>query len=60
MRTLQVRGYAGCDSVFEGGRIQEAGCMAHVRRKFYDLVATHKAPVAQGALERIAALYAIE
>jgi transposase len=33
---------------------------AHVRRKFYDLQVAHKSPVAQEALERIAALYAIE
>ena len=34
--------------------------MAHVRRKFYDLVAAHKSPVGTEALERIAKLYAIE
>ena len=34
--------------------------MAHVRRKFYDLHVAHHSPVAQEALERIAALYAIE
>ena len=34
--------------------------MAHVRRKFYDLHVAHKSPIAQEALERIAALYAIE
>ncbi len=31
-----------------------------MRRKFYDLVAAHKSPVATEALERIGALYAIE
>jgi hypothetical protein len=34
--------------------------MAHVRRKFYDLYVANKSPVAAEALERIAALYAIE
>jgi transposase len=34
--------------------------MAHVRRKFYDLHIARHSPVAQEALERIAALYAIE
>ena len=34
--------------------------MAHVRRKFYDLQIAHKSPMAQEALERIGALYAIE
>ena len=39
---------------------REAACWAHVRRKFYDLQVAHKSPIAQEALERIAALYAIE
>ncbi len=58
--TLQADGYAGYDQVYEGGRVKEAGCMAHVRRKFYDLYVAHKSPVAAEALERIAGLYAIE
>ena len=57
---LQRDAYAGFKPLYEGGRIQEAGCWAHVRRKFYDLQVAHKSPVAQEALERIAALYAIE
>jgi hypothetical protein len=35
--TLQADGYAGFDQIYEVGRIQEAACWAHVRRKFYDL-----------------------
>jgi transposase len=58
--TLQADGYAGFDAIYETGRIQEAACWAHVRRKFYDLVVAHKSPVATEALERIGALYAIE
>jgi transposase len=58
--TLQADGYAGFDKVYETGRIREAACWAHVRRKFYDLQGAHKSPIAQEALERIAALYAIE
>ena len=58
--TLQADGYAGFNAVYETGRIQEAACWAHVRRKFYDLHAAHKSPVAAEAIERIAALYAIE
>ena len=34
-------------------------CWAHVRRKFYDL-GRHQSPLAQEALERIGALYALE
>src|SRR5579863_6059330 len=58
--TLQADGYAGFDQIYEAGRIQEAACWAHVRRKFYDLEVAHKSPVATEALQRIAALYAIE
>jgi transposase len=58
--TLQADGYAGFDQIYEAGRIQEAACWAHVRRKFYDLQVAHKSPVAVEAIERIAGLYAIE
>ena len=58
--TLQADGYAGFEQIYGAGRIQEAACWAHVRRKFYDLVAAHKSPAATEALERIGALYAIE
>jgi hypothetical protein len=58
--TLQADGYAGFDKVYETGRIREAACWAHVRRKFYDLQVAHQSPVAQEALERIGALYVIE
>jgi transposase len=58
--TLQADGYAGFDAVYETGRIQEAACWAHVRRKFYDLHVAHKSPVAAEAIERVAALYAVE
>ena len=57
---LQADAYAGFNQLYEDGRIQEAACWAHVRRKFYDLQVAHQSPVAQEALERIAALYAIE
>src|SRR3984893_1766908 len=58
--TLQADGYAGFNQIYEAGRIQEAACWAHVRRKFYDLQVAHKSPVATEAVERIAGLYAIE
>ena len=58
--TLQADAYAGFEQIYEGGRIQEAACWAHVRRKFYDLQVAHKSAVAAEALERIGALYALE
>jgi transposase len=58
--TLQADAYAGFNQLYENGRIQEAACWAHVRRKFYELMEAHKSPIATEAVERIAALYAIE
>ncbi len=58
--TLQADAYAGYGGVYEGGQVNEAACMAHIRRPFYDLYAAHKSAVAKEALERIAVLYAIE
>jgi transposase len=58
--TLHADGYAGFNRLYEDGRIQEAACWAHVRRKFYDLEQAHASPVARDALTRIGQLYAIE
>jgi transposase len=58
--TLQADAYAGFNQLYENGRIQEAACWAHVRRKFYELMEAHKSPIATEAVERIAALYTIE
>ena len=58
--TLQADAYAGFNRLYENGRIQEAACWAHVRRKFFDLQQAHASAVASAALDRIAALYGIE
>ena len=58
--TLQADAYVGFDQVYADGRIEEAACFAHVRRKFYDLHVAHKSPVAQEALRRIGELYDVE
>jgi transposase len=57
---LQADGYAGFNRLYEKGGIQEAGCWAHVRRKYHDLYQAHRSPVAKEALERIGQLYGIE
>ena len=57
---LQADAYAGFNQLYQDGRIQEVACWAHVRRKFYDLEQAHASPLAREALERIAALYAVE
>jgi transposase len=57
---LQADGYAGFSKLYEKGRIREAACWAHVRRKFHDLYQAHRSPIAKEALERIGQLYGIE
>jgi len=58
--TLQAAAYAGFNRLYDSGRIQEAGCWAHVRRKFFDLHEAHPSPITTEALERIGSLYVIE
>lgn len=57
---LRVDGYAGYRALAEKGDVQLAFCWSHVRRRCYELAAANPAPIAAQALERIAALYAVE
>ena len=62
---LQADGYAGFDGLYNPARtkpgpIAEVACWAHCRRKFFDVWEATKSPVAKEALDRIAAVYAIE
>jgi transposase len=62
---LQADGYAGFEGLYNPARtkpgpIIEVACWAHCRRKFFDVWETTKSPVAKEALDRIAAVYAIE
>jgi transposase len=56
---LQADGYAGYAGLYDRG-VTEAACLAHARRKFFDVHASTQSPLALEALQRIAALYAIE
>ena len=57
---LQADAYSGFGELYVDGGILEAGCWAHVRRKFYDLHQNTQSPIAAEALRRIGELYAIE
>lgn len=57
---LQADAYGGYDALYETGRITEAACLAHARRKIHDEHARRPTELTQEALKRIAALYAIE
>jgi transposase len=60
---VQCDGYAAYKTIAAaapGEAITLAFCWAHLRRRFFDLAKGGDAPIANEALERIAALYAIE
>jgi transposase len=57
---IHADGYAGFNALFAGNRIVEAGCWAHVRRKFFDVHAATGSPIAKEALDRIGQLYRVE
>lgn len=56
--------YAGYKALFAGtgeaGACIELGCLAHARRKFFDLHPANHSPIALAALNRMAELYAVE
>jgi transposase len=61
-----VDAYAGFEPLFVPAapglpaRVEEVSCMAHARRKYFDLYKALKSPLAREALDRIAKLYQIE
>ena len=62
---VQCDGYAAYKQLAErqrraGNAVTLAFCWAHWRRRFYEIAKSGPAPIASEALERIAALYAIE
>jgi transposase len=67
---LMVDDYSGYKALFADDRkkadnpslatCRELACLAHVRRKFFDLFQANQSPMAKEALERIAQLYTIE
>jgi len=57
---LQVDGYPGFEPLAARRGIVPAACWAHARRKFWEVHQATGSPIAQEALRRIAALYAIE
>jgi transposase len=51
--------FKGYKALFASG-VTEIGCLAHARRKFFDLWTQHQSPVAEEALRFFAAIYDIE
>ena len=63
---LHADGYAGFDALYQPATpagdppLVEGACWSHARRKFYDVHHATASPTALEALQRIAALFAIE
>jgi len=58
--TLICDDYQGYKALIKDNQITEAACMAHARRKFFELFAANKSQIAQAALEQFNAIYAVE
>lgn len=56
----QADAFAGYAPLYEDGSIRKAACMAHARRKIYDLHAVRPNAITEEALHRIGELYRIE
>ena len=57
---MHADGYAGFEELYRSGRVHEVACMAHIRRKFVDVHQSQGSAIAEEAIKRIAALYAVE
>jgi transposase len=58
--SLVTDDYSGYKKTFSQDGVTEMGCMAHARRKFFDLHAANQSQLAQQALNYIGELYEIE
>ena len=58
--TLVRDEFKGYESVLKQDGRTAAGCLAHARRKFDELIKVNQSPVAQQAVQRIALIYRVE
>lgn len=58
--TLQADAYAGYNAIYSMGRVIEAGCWAHARRRFHDIHVDRPTLITTHVLDQIAHLYRIE
>ena len=58
--TLVRDEFKGYESVLRQDGRTGAGCLAHARRKFDELIKVNQSPVAQQAVQRIALIYRVE
>ena len=58
--TLVVDDYSGYKALFAQGKVLEAGCWAHARRKFFEAHKLSRSEIAKQALDWIGKLYDLE
>lgn len=58
--TLQADGFSGYNQLYKGGVIREAACLAHLRRKIFDVHESQPTELSTTALAGIQAIYRIE
>jgi transposase len=58
--TLLTDHYAGYKALYAQGKVTEAACWAHARRKFFEVHKLNQSDIAKQALDKIAYLYGIE
>jgi len=57
---VHADGFTGFNGLFGADRASAQVCMVHVRRKFVDIYESEGSAIAEEAIKRIAALYAVE
>jgi transposase len=57
---VHADGFTGFNGLFGTDRATEQACMVHVRRKFVDIYESEGSAIAEEAIKRIAALYAVK
>lgn len=58
---LQADAYAGYDKIYADGDVVEIACMAHARRKFFEIAESVKGDsLARDAINKIAKIYEVE
>ncbi|MER9567487.1 IS66 family transposase [Mesorhizobium sp. M0571] len=58
--TLQADGFSGYNQLYKGGAIREAACLAHLRRKIFDVHDSQPTELSTTAMAGIQAIYWIE
>ncbi|MER8589606.1 IS66 family transposase [Mesorhizobium sp. M1338] len=55
--TLQAEGFSGYNQIYKGGAIREAACVAHLRRKIFDVHDSQPTELSTTAMAGIQAIY---